>query len=250
MLVETLIGLDQTIGGNFESLNLNNLKNYNALIKMVSPAMLMNFLPRLQTIGKLQLLRRLLVKQIHFAAKVECHQYSNVLETLNSSVLDNLEEIKENAVDAYCDVHDEMDESRMTDMNQTSNRAGESQSDVQRKEREAEAKKVIKGMLTTLTTATESLGIINPMNKVYALTRKLDAMPYFFAIYTLHALGHMRYDPYLCSMMRKNTHSAEIQPPHFMVGMITLFKQFHPQNYRTYILLLSHFFKNIIHMQT
>lgn len=73
VLVETLFGLDQTIGGNFESLNLNNLKNYNALIKMVSPAMLMNFLPRLQTIGKLQLLRRLLVKQIHFAAKVECH---------------------------------------------------------------------------------------------------------------------------------------------------------------------------------
>jgi len=65
-------------------------------------------------------------------------------------------------------------------------------------------------MLTTLTTATESLGIINPMNKVYALTRKLDTMPYFFAIYTLHALGHMRYDPYLNSMMRKNANSADI----------------------------------------
>jgi len=35
-----------------------------------------------------------------------------------------------------------------------------------------------------------------------------------------------------------------------MVGIITLFKQFHPENYRTYILLLSHFFKNIIYMQS
>ena len=43
-------------------------------------------------------------------------------------------------------------------------------------------------MLSTLATATETLGIINPMNKVYALTRKLDAMPYFFAIFTLHAM--------------------------------------------------------------
>ena len=43
-------------------------------------------------------------------------------------------------------------------------------------------------MLKTLSVSTETLGIINPMNKVYALTRKLDAMPYFFAIYTLHGM--------------------------------------------------------------
>jgi len=105
-------------------------------------------------------------------------------------------------------------------------------------------------MLKTLSVSTETLGIINPMNKVYALTRKLDAMPYFFAIYTLHGMQHMRYDPYLCSMMRKNQHSAELDGPHFIVGLITIFKQFHPENYKTYILLMSHFFKNVMFMQT
>ena len=94
------------------------MKNYTALIKMVNPAMFGLFLPRIQTIGKLQLLRRLVTKQIHFAAKVECAQYCSVLETLNGSVLHNLEEIKENAITAYCDVGDELNESvAMSDLN-------------------------------------------------------------------------------------------------------------------------------------
>ena len=50
--------------------------------------------------------------------------------------------------------------------------------------------------------------------------------------------------------MRKNQYSAEIDGPHFIVGLITIFKQFHPENYKTFILLMSHFFKNIVFMQT
>ena len=165
------------------------MKNYTALMKMITPAMFGTFLPRMQTIGKLQLLRRLVTKQIHFAAKVECSQYCNVLETLNSTVLHNIEEIKEGAVNAYCDLGDELDETAMiSDMNMTSNRLGLNAAQVQKKEREAEAKKQIKSMLQALAKSTETLGIINPMNKVYALTRKLDSMAFFFAIFTLHAL--------------------------------------------------------------
>ena len=38
-----------------------------------------------------------MVRQINFAAKVECSQYSRCLETVNQSVLNNIVEIKENA---------------------------------------------------------------------------------------------------------------------------------------------------------
>jgi len=48
-------------------------------------------------IGKLQLLRKLVVRQINFAAKVECAQYASCLETVNQSVLKNIVETKENA---------------------------------------------------------------------------------------------------------------------------------------------------------
>jgi hypothetical protein len=39
----------------------------------------------------------MITKQIHFMAKVECSQYESCLSTLNTSVIDNLQEIRENA---------------------------------------------------------------------------------------------------------------------------------------------------------
>lgn len=58
-------------------------------------------MPELQAIGKLQILRRLITKQIHFLAKVECSQYESCLSTLNTTIINNMQEIKENAVQAY-----------------------------------------------------------------------------------------------------------------------------------------------------
>ena len=60
-------------------------------------------MPRILDIGKLQLLRKLITRQIHYAAKVESAQFTNVLVTLNDSILLNLPEIKENAIAAYAD---------------------------------------------------------------------------------------------------------------------------------------------------
>ena len=39
---------------------------------------------------------------------MESQQYTNVLETLNESVLNNLQEIKENAISAYTDLGEEL----------------------------------------------------------------------------------------------------------------------------------------------
>ena len=70
-LVNKLMGMDKHIGGNYESLSTELLQNYYALMQMVKPRLITTFLPRIQTIGKLQLLRRLICKQIHYSAKVE-----------------------------------------------------------------------------------------------------------------------------------------------------------------------------------
>ena len=42
-----------------------------------------------------------MVRQINFAAKVECQKYASCLETVNRCMLNNLVEIKENATKAY-----------------------------------------------------------------------------------------------------------------------------------------------------
>ena len=50
----------------------------------------------------------MITKQIHYSAKVESSQFTNVLVTLNNSILLNLPEIKENATAAYADDEEEL----------------------------------------------------------------------------------------------------------------------------------------------
>lgn len=54
--------------------------------------------------------------------------------------------------------------------------------------------KKLKEMLSQLTKALETIGIVNPYNKVYSLTKPLEKMSLFMALFTLSALREMRYD--------------------------------------------------------
>ena len=114
--------------------------------------MISTFLPRIQTIGKLQLLRRLITKQILYAAKVESSQFANVVITLNNSILLNLPEIKENATAAYAD-DDGIEENMFDDtgnLNQTAsipNQMFGNTTALTRQEREGLASKELNNML-------------------------------------------------------------------------------------------------------
>lgn len=44
-----------------------------------------------------------MVRQINYAAKIECAQYTNCLESVNQAVLSNFVEIKENAQRFFLD---------------------------------------------------------------------------------------------------------------------------------------------------
>ena len=59
----------------------------------------------------------------------------------------------------------------------------------QDKEKEAENK--LKGALKDMTTCLEAIGFINPINKVYKLTKELDYFPLVAALISMHALQTM-----------------------------------------------------------
>lgn len=61
------------VKGNFESLDAAHYANYTKMIKNISNISSFTEIltPRLLTIGRLQLLRRIVTKQIHFTSKVE-----------------------------------------------------------------------------------------------------------------------------------------------------------------------------------
>lgn len=58
-----------------------------------------------------------------------------------------------------------------------------------RTEKEKEAFTKMKDMLKDLTLCLESIGYINPLNKVYNLTKDLDYFPLVAALFTINILS-------------------------------------------------------------
>jgi hypothetical protein len=98
-LTEALYNLEKSTGENFETLDGQLLKNYQTMGKLMTKEVLNIFVPTLDTIGKLQLLRKQVVQTINFTSRVESAHYTNCLKTLNTSMLENLNEIKSNAIE-------------------------------------------------------------------------------------------------------------------------------------------------------
>ncbi len=55
-------------------------------------------------------------------------------------------------------------------------------------EKEKEAEQKLKTMLKDMTVSLEAIGMVNPINKVYKLTKDLDHFPLVAALITLNAL--------------------------------------------------------------
>jgi len=68
---EMMMQLTKSINGNFESLNPGFCNMYAELIKSFNPKLAQDLMMRIQSIGQLQLLRKLITTQITFAARCE-----------------------------------------------------------------------------------------------------------------------------------------------------------------------------------
>lgn len=107
-------------------------------------------------------------------SKVECSQYESCLSNLNQTVLNNLQEIKENALQVYDNPEEEEDaETPKIDSVPMD---------------PAVINKNMKVMLSQLTVALETCGVVNPYNKVYYLTKPIENMSVFMHLFTLAAL--------------------------------------------------------------
>ena len=57
-------------------------------------------------------------------------------------------------------------------------------------------------MLSELTVALETAGIVNPFNKVYYLSKPLENMSLFMHLFTLSALQELKYDTKLQTLRK------------------------------------------------
>ena len=90
-------------------------------------------------------------------------------------------------------------------------------------EKEQEAEKRLKDLLKNMTIGLENVGFVNPLKKVYNLSKDLDYFPLAAAIITLQTISQLKYDEHLYSLVTKHKETLIDGPP-FIVGMITLFK--------------------------
>lgn len=94
---------------------------------------------------------------------------------------------------------------------------------------------------------------MNPLNKVYALSKPLEQMPLLFAILTIYSFEFMYFSAHASSIMMmdssKRVDGVSCDGPAFLTGMLTIFKQFHPLNERTFLNIICHFFKNEVFKQ-
>lgn len=71
-------------------------------------------------------------------------------------------------------------------------------------------------------------------------------MPLVFCLVTLNALQYLRYDSSVFSLVRARKEMV-IDGPHFITGLLTIFKQYHNANFRRYLMFLANYFKNVVH---
>lgn len=97
-----------------------------------------------------------------------------------------------------------------------------------------------------LTLCLEFVGFVKPQSKVYSLTRDLHQLPAVFTLVTLNALQYVHYDTFLFSLVRSKKEMV-LDGPHFITGLLTIFKQYHSSHFMKYLMFLANYVKNIVH---
>jgi len=109
-------------------------------------------------------------------------------------------------------------------------------------DKEKEADQKLKELLRQTSIGLEGIGFVNPMRKVYNLTKDLDYFPLGACLITLQVLSQLRYDDKLFTLVIKNKEAIADGPP-FIAGVLTIFRQYHIDQYKKYLMYLEHFIK-------
>ena len=227
-------------------------KAYQALIENFKP-IYSKLLGTLLNIGQIQILRRAILSHLNFVAKMESPHFFACLSNLNSSTFNAMELLKAKAKEIKEDIIEEVpeefdsDDSRYEEMKkkQEEKKKHGDQNFYQGGGEESKGEKILKGMLSDLSNVLESSGFLEPIHKVYVLAKDLDFMPLNMLLFTLTAAANLKYDLNVNSLVRK-TKTTIIDGPWFIMGLITIFKQFHNSHFKRYLVYMSHYIRSSI----
>ena len=100
-------------------------------------------------------------------------------------------------------------------------------------------------MLKSVSSVLENAGFLETINKVFVLVKDMDHMPIIFFLMTMNAVSYLQYDINVNSLTRWFK-DRPIDGPPFIVGLLTVFRHFHPSVFMKYLLYCSHYIKGAI----
>lgn len=159
-------------------------------------------------VGQMQLLRRLIAHELNTTCKFDSKFLAGALQTVNDALLNDIEK----------HYHDP---SRPYPKDQNP-------------------------LMYELSAYLESAGISNPLVKIYVTTKPLPHFAHVVFLFIISQLPKFQYSRTVATMMSKKATDALDGLP-FVIGCLTLLKQFHSEVTDTVLSLLGQYIKSVIH---
>jgi len=159
-------------------------------------------------VGHMQLMRRQIANVLNFTSKLDSNILHYALETMNSSLIADVEAHYSNP--------------------ETKPYPGEDNP-----------------LLSELSKYLETVGINDPFTKIYITTQPIDNFPLLLFIYVISQLPKYQYDNNLNILNRKKD-GGDITA--MVVGVITLLKQFHSIHTQTFLAYLGQFVRGSVNV--
>lgn len=171
------------------------------------------FMAELCKIGQLQLLRRQIANLLNFQAKIESKVLLHSLDTMNAALLTDIE------------AHYQSPESKpYPDEDENP-------------------------LLAELSKYLESVGINDPLTKIYVTTRPMDNFPLLMFLFILSQLHTFSYDSHLSifsTTVPRKKGGMDMAP--FVVGFLTVLKQFHSIHTQKFLAYCGQYIRSFVNV--
>jgi len=98
-------------------------------------------------------------------------------------------------------------------------------------------------LLGDLTNFLDSIGLSHPLEKIYITTEPLAGVAMMNFLFVLFCLEKMKWDPQLNTLIRINS-KENLEGAALAVGILTVFKQFHPDHLISFIRLMCQYIRS------
>eukprot|EP01133_Synstelium_polycarpum_P011225 gene11225-13087_t len=163
------------------------------------------FIDVLTKIGQIQLIRRQISNQLNFHCKIDSNMLYCALDAMNTSLINDIQ------------AHFQRPEN--------SPYPGEDNT-----------------LLFDLTQYLDTAGINDPYTKIYITTMPLEAFPCLLFLFVLSQVTKFQYNAKLCVMVSKKAKNSYDWTP-FIVGVITILKQFHSLHTQKFLAFLGQYIR-------